>query len=334
MLASCAPAAAQGGGSEGFPDLSAYGVPWDPNWPTPPNITNSPATVSNDSELSTAQGTNGRVITIADGSSITSIDMGGLDHSYIVGAGCTIGQIHPVAGGRRNAIKWNVLRDDTSTAGIINTGNGFVDVEDFDFNGVRTASTSANRCDFGGHRIAVRNSYLGTGQYGIYVNEQSSYLNFHNTTVDSGNHSAEPQSLVRITSPERLTITRCRLVKRGIGLLVRLYTQSDCWVSYNQIEAAESSGNNAGCEVHPTGFSSLTPTTGLDTYGTNFRNNAIYNDSGGPMQAYQGPTNGLAVIRDNDTYGGSIPTTGVPTGWTVTSNNSNSFTTPPAWSFL
>jgi hypothetical protein len=306
-----------------FPDLQAlYDLAWSETWPTAPTTTSS-ATVT-PATLAASQAVDGRAITLSAGS-YGSITISGSHQRYIVQGSVTIGVVDFTAAADHIVFEFETPRDATSIITRVNMASGASDILIDGVLGDDTTVDAFNRLE--GSRVALIRSHLQSATYGLWSDQRSYDVIVWNNIIEGGQQSGGfgPQSLIRVTDVERFACLDNRLVKHAVGKLVRIYTLSNADCSYNQIEAADSTGNNAGNELQP-GTDATTPVQAGSTY---FRHNVVYNDSGGPMQSYLG---GSGEVSDNVSYsGGSWPA--AIANWTSSNNTVSSYTAPAAWEF-
>src|SRR5688572_28611112 len=141
MIASCAPAAAQGE-SEGFPDLeSLYGVPWTPTWPTAPTI-NSEQIVT-PANIGTYIGTDNLRLILSAGT-YAGLTLNQQDQEFVIQSNVTVGTVEPQAAMRRTILRFETPCDATSVIGKIYSGTGEAALQDLLINGVNSTCTGAN----------------------------------------------------------------------------------------------------------------------------------------------------------------------------------------------
>jgi hypothetical protein len=319
-------------GQSGFPDLeSLYGVPWTVTWPTAPTITADQSVTP--ANIASHQNTAGLRLTLTAGSYSGMTLAGSVDQEWVVGSNVVFtGAININTGVSRLKIRFSTPRDPTSNLFTVVSAAGAAP-QDVLLDGVNADCTDGSgiHMKVNGTRYAIINSHFQSDSYGFWSDDQSFQINTWNSTFEGGDNAGNAQSMMRITNTERSAFCRCRWVKHNTGLLIRIYTESDVQFSDNQVEAAEGSGNNSGNVLDTSGATNA-PT--FSSHGTRFLRNHVWNDSGGPLNtgAASGST-GPILLQDNVSHGSAWPTTGIPTGYTMTNNTDVAFAAPDAWSY-
>jgi hypothetical protein len=337
MIASCAPAAAQGGGAGGFPDFeSEFGVPWEPVLPTAPSGLAS-TSVNNLTELNSAMALGGREITLNSGTSYGTVNLAGTNNLLLVSDNVTIDVLGTSSGVDTVTMRFLTPRDVTSVVKYIENGNTFEhSVTDILLDGLRVDNTPSSGQSNRLHadNSAIINSHMIAGAYGLYTDKgvggYPTNFTLWNNIIVGGTYVPNAQSLLRVTGQERLIVCGNRLVQYNGGLLTRFYTLSDVWCSHNQIEAPDGS---SGCIL---GIYSSTGPPVLQTVGLNFRSNAVYNASSGPGAQFEYSGGGSSCeCHDNAAYtdSGSAAWPVTQTGLTASGNTKVAYQSPPAWSF-
>jgi hypothetical protein len=333
VLAGARGSSSGGGGSEGFPDLETlYGVPWTVTWPTAPNITNGEQVVT-PANYTGHLNSPGKRIIFSAGTYETAIVLDGdnTDMEFVVQSNVILPRIDFNTGAARIKWTWETPRDPTSYAYVFYSG-ATETPEDILLDGVHSddEEDAGLHPKLEGTRIAIINSWMKSASYNHWSEATSLDVNLYNNTFEGGANAGNAQSACRFTSGHRWAVCRNRWVKHNTGLLIRIYTEGDFQFSDNQVEAAESSGSNAGCVLDTSGG------TGEATgdFGTRFLRNHVWNDSGGPLNTgVAGSSTGPVLIQDNVSHGDAWPGSG-PTGYTFVNNTDVAFAAPDAWSYL
>lgn len=319
--------------SSGFPDLQAlYGVPWTIAWPTAPVITNGEQVVT-PANIATYQNVSGLRLLLSAGTYPGFTMDNNVDQEWVVGSNVNFtGAINVNTGTLRCKWKWTIPRDPTSQFYVFLTGPGQNPV-DFLLDGANTDCTgSGAHFRMNGTRYSIINSWIRSGSYNLWSESQSFDCNLYNSIFEGGAEVGNAQSACRITNPEKWAIARCRFFKHGPGLLIRIYTGSAVQFSDCQVDASEGGGSNDGCVIDSSG---ATESAIYTTHGVRFMRNALWIDSGGPLNtSVAGGNTRPVLLQDNNNHcSSSFPTTG-PAGYTFVNNTNFAFGTPDAWSFL